>query len=78
MDREELLQLLGRMAEVPSVELKMNIPADQHMAISGLHLDVMAGRLREVVFFDTPDLTLFTNGVVVRARRTQAPTTTRW
>jgi hypothetical protein len=26
MDREELLQMLGRMAEVPSVELKMNIP----------------------------------------------------
>jgi hypothetical protein len=71
MDREELLQLLDRMAKVPSVELKMNIPADQRMAISGLNLDAMRGRLREVVFFDTPDLTLFTNGVVVRARRTQ-------
>jgi hypothetical protein len=54
MDREELLEMLGRMAEVPSVELKMNIPADQRMAISGLHLDAMQGRLREVVFFDPP------------------------
>jgi hypothetical protein len=54
MDRVELLRMLGRMAEVPSVELKMNIPADQRMAISGLQLDAMQGRLREVVFFDTP------------------------
>jgi hypothetical protein len=73
----ELLRMLGRVAEVPSVELKMNIPADQRLAISGLQLDAMGGRLPEVVFFGTPDLTLFSNGVVVRARRTQAPTT-RW
>src|SRR5207302_4880813 len=29
------------------------------------------GNLREVVFFDTPDLTLYKNGVVLRGRRTQ-------
>jgi hypothetical protein len=71
MNREELQEMLERMAEVPSVELKMNVPADQRMALSGLHLDPMAARLREVVFFDTPELTLFHHGVVTRARRTQ-------
>jgi hypothetical protein len=71
MNREELLEMLDRMVEVPSVELKMNVPADQRMALSGLHFDAMEGRLREVYFFDTPDLTLFHNGVVARARRTQ-------
>jgi hypothetical protein len=71
MDREQALEMLDKMAEVPSIELKMNIPADQRMALSGLGLDAMAGKLREVVFFDTPDLTLFHHGVVARARRTQ-------
>jgi len=71
MNREQRLEMLGRLAEVPSVELKMNIPADQRMALSGLELDAMRGRLREVFFFDTPDLTLYRNGLVTRARRTQ-------
>ena len=71
MNRVELLEMLERLAEVPSVELKMNVPADQRMALSGLHLDAMQGRLREVYFFDTPDLRLYHHGVVVRARRTQ-------
>jgi hypothetical protein len=71
MNREQRLEMLGRLAEVPSVELKMNIPADQRMAVSGLELDAMRARLREVFFFDTPDLTLYRNGLVTRARRTQ-------
>ena len=71
MNREQRLEMVGRLAEVPSVELKMNVPADQRMALSGLELDTMRGRLREVFFFDTLDLTLYRNGVVARARRTQ-------
>ena len=71
MNREQRLEMLERLAEMPSIELKMNVPADQRMALSGLHLDLMAAKLREVYFFDTPDLTLFANGVVTRARRTQ-------
>jgi hypothetical protein len=71
MDREQRLEMLERLAAMPSIELKMNVPADQRMALSGLHLDFMAGKLREVYFFDTPDLTLFANGLVTRARRTQ-------
>jgi hypothetical protein len=71
MNREQRLEMLGRLAEMPSIELKMNIPADQRMALSGLELDTMRGRLREVFFFDTPDRTLYRNGLVTRARRTQ-------
>jgi hypothetical protein len=71
MSREQLLEMIDKMALVPSIELKMNVPADQRMALSGLHLDAMQGRLREVHFFDTPGLELFRNGVVLRSRRTQ-------
>lgn len=71
MNRGELLQMLEQLGKVPSVELKMNVPTDQRMALVGLGLDAMEGRLREVFFFDTPDLTLYHGGVVVRARRTQ-------
>jgi hypothetical protein len=71
MNREQRQEMLERLAEMPSIELKMNVPADQRMALSGLHLDLIAAKLREVYFFDTPDLTLFANGVVTRARRTQ-------
>ena len=71
MNREELLRMLDEMTGVSSIELKINVPADQRMALSGLDLDLMEARLREVHFFDTPDLTLFHNGLVVRARRSQ-------
>ena len=71
MDRERRQEMLERLAEMPSIELKMNVPADQRMALSGLHFDPLAAKLREVYLFDTPDLTLFANGVVTRARRTQ-------
>ncbi len=72
VEREEQLSMIDQLVGIPSVELKMNVPADQRMRLSGLRLDAMEGILREVYFFDTPDLTLFRNGVVVRARRTQA------
>ena len=52
MNREQRLEMVGRLAEVPSVELKMNVSADQRMALSGLELDTMRGRLREVFFSD--------------------------
>src|SRR5688500_12692642 len=56
---------------VGTVELKMNVPGEQRMALRALDIDTLKGKIREVVFFDTPDLTLFQKGVVVRARRTQ-------
>lgn len=71
VDRDELMTMLDQLTGVPSIELKMNVPADQRLALAGLRLDPMQAVIREVYFFDTPDLTLFSNGVVTRARRTQ-------
>ncbi|TWD80050.1 hypothetical protein FB561_1122 [Kribbella amoyensis] len=71
MDQEKIMTMLEDLRGVPSVELKMNVPADQRMSLRGLRLDPLQGQIREVFFFDTPDLTLYHNGVVLRARRTQ-------
>lgn len=71
MDHDELFGMLEELRGVSSVELKMNVPGDQRLALRELNLDPLRGLIRETFFFDTPDLTLFANGVVVRARRTQ-------
>ena len=71
LNREQLLEMLREMSEVASVELKMTVPAEQRLAIEGLKVDFLQGRIREVYFFDTPELGLFHAGVVARARRTQ-------
>ena len=70
-DREQLVELFAQLETVDSVELKMTVPGEQRMALRALRVDVLDGRLREVVYFDTPELSLFHAGVVVRARRTQ-------
>src|SRR5262245_31181847 len=71
MSKDQLIGMMTELSGVRSVELKLNIPADQRMGLSRLGIDPLEGKIREVTFFDTPDLTLFHNGVVVRARRTQ-------
>ena len=58
-----------------SVELKLTVPpAQQRAAIRDLGLDALDAQIRQVVFFDTPDLALDKAGVVVRARRIQGRT----
>ena len=65
----ELMTLLGGS---DTVELKLTVPADQQRAaIRGLGLDPLDAQIRQVLFFDTPDLALDRAGVVVRARRIQ-------
>jgi len=71
MTRDEFLEMAAEMKKVGSVELKVSVPGNKRAALVGLNLDVLQGRIREVYFFDTPELTLFKNGVVPRARRTQ-------
>jgi hypothetical protein len=69
---ERLSELLGLMKGADSVELKLTIPeSDQRSAIAALGLDPLDAQVRQVVFFDTPDLALFDRGLVVRARRVQ-------
>ncbi len=55
-----------------SVELKLTVPVTEHRAtIAGLGIDPLEAQIRQVIFFDTPDLALNAAGVVVRARRIQ-------
>ena len=69
---EQLAELLGLIADADSVELKLTVPASDHqMAIGLLGIDPLDAQIRQVFFFDTPDLTLSKAGVVVRARRVQ-------
>jgi hypothetical protein len=56
---------------VGSVELKMNVPDSQRIALWKLGIDPLDAVIRQVYFFDTPGLDLFEHGLVVRARRTQ-------
>ncbi|HLE15221.1 MAG TPA: hypothetical protein VI776_10770, partial [Anaerolineales bacterium] len=55
-----------------SVELKATVPdSGIRSAAELLGMDPLNAEIRQVVFFDTPDLTLSQAGVVVRARRIQ-------
>jgi hypothetical protein len=69
---EELTSLLEVARRADSVELKLTVPAADHRrAISGLGLDPLEAQIRQIFFFDTPDLDLNAVGVVARARRIQ-------
>jgi hypothetical protein len=69
---EELEELLGLTAGADSVELKLTVPEHDHRStVAALGLDPLEAQIRQVFFFDTPDLALDKHGVVVRARRVQ-------
>lgn len=66
---EEMLHLVGA---ADSVELKLTVPdEDRHSATEALGVDPLNARIRQVYFFDTPELALDAAGLVARARRTQ-------
>src|SRR3954468_9873107 len=68
----ELPQLLELIKEADSVELKLTVPESHHAStLAELGLDPLEAQIRQVYFFDTPELALFKQGVVVRARRIQ-------
>jgi hypothetical protein len=69
---EDLNELLGLIKGADTVELKLTVPAaDRRAAVVALGLDPLDAQIRQVIFFDTPDLTLNDAGVVARARRVQ-------
>jgi hypothetical protein len=69
---EQFEQLVALIKDSDSVELKLTVPEhDQQPAAASLGLDPLDGQIRQVFFFDTPDLTLDKHGIVVRARRVQ-------
>lgn len=65
-------EVLALTRDADSVELKMTVP-DSHRraAAAALGVDPLDAQIRQVYFFDTPDLELNEVGVVVRARRVQ-------
>jgi len=70
---EELVHLLDLAKRSDSVELKLTIPASgQRTTVNALELDPLQAQIRQVFFFDTPDLALNAAGVVARARRIQS------
>jgi hypothetical protein len=69
---EQLQELVGLIRGADSVELKLTVPdEDRRSTIMALGMDPLDAYLRQVYFFDTPDLALYRDGVVVRARRSQ-------
>jgi len=69
---EKVGELLGLIKGADSVELKLTVPHSDHSTTAGaLGVDPLGAQLRQVYFFDTPDLSLSKQGVVVRARRVQ-------
>ena len=69
---EDLEAMLGLSSGADSVELKLTVPEQSHRsAVEALGLDPLDAQIRLVCFFDTPDLRLNKEGVIVRARRVQ-------
>ena len=72
LEPELLSELLGLIKGADSVELKLSVPlSNRTQAGAALGVDPLDGQIRQVYFFDTPDLALNKSGVVVRARRVQ-------
>ena len=68
----QLEEMLALTSHADSVELKLTVPdSQQRSTVTGLGMDPLEGQIRQVFFFDTPDLALNKQGVVVRARRVQ-------
>jgi hypothetical protein len=69
---EELQKLLALIKDVDSIELKLTVPEPAQLSTArALGLDPLRAQIRQVLFFDTPDLALDGHGIVVRARRSQ-------
>ena len=69
---EELQNLLALIKDVDSIELKLTVPEHAQLSTArALGLDPLRAQIRQVLFFDTPDLALDGHGIVVRARRSQ-------
>jgi len=72
LSTEQVAQVLRLLRSADNVELKVSVPdADRRSAVAALGIDPLDAQIRQVVYFDTPELTLSQHGVVVRARRIQ-------
>ncbi len=70
---EQLNELLGLLKTVDSVELKLTVPAtNARQLMRALGVDPLNAQIRQVVFFDTPDLKLYEAGVVFGVAESRA------
>ena len=68
----DLPEMLALIDDSDSVELKATVPdSDRRSMMQALEMDPIDAEIRQVFFFDTPDLDLYHHGVVVRARRSR-------
>jgi hypothetical protein len=68
----QLQEVLALTRRADSVELKLTVPdSERRSTVTALGMDPLDAQIRQVYFFDTPELALNTHGVVVRARRVQ-------
>ena len=72
LSNEQLIEVLELVKGADSVELKLTIPeSSQRSTVAALEMDPLDAQIRQVFFFETPELALNKAGVVVRARRVQ-------
>ena len=75
LSEADLQRLLALLHGADSTELKLTVPdSEQRSAVAALGMDPLDAQIRQVYFFDTPELTLNKQGLVVRARRVQQRT----
>ncbi|HJU98289.1 MAG TPA: hypothetical protein VJ644_09955 [Jiangellaceae bacterium] len=68
----ELIRLVELVQSADSIELKLTVPELSYRSTAAaLGIDPLDAQIRQVFFFDTPDLALYEAGVVARARRVQ-------
>ena len=72
LSNDQLIEVLELVKGADSVELKLTVPESGHRSTAAaLEMDPLDAQIRQVFFFDTPELALNQAGVVVRARRVQ-------
>jgi hypothetical protein len=61
---QDLAELLALIKGADSVELKLTVPvSDRSRTSAALGIDPLDSQVRQVYFFDTPDLALYKNGL---------------
>ena len=69
---DDVTSVIALIKDSDTVELKLTVPDSDHRStVAALDMDPLEAQIRQVFFFDTPDLALNAKGVVVRARRVQ-------
>jgi hypothetical protein len=69
---DDVASVIALIKDSDTVELKLTVPESDHRStVAALDMDPLEAQIRQVFFFDTPDLALNAKGVVVRARRVQ-------